>query len=73
MSQHNEDMARSASSSQPWYRREMWLTVSLAGFLVSALALVAPRSAGMWFIGSGVVLIGIGVVLLVVKEVKSAR
>ena len=53
-----------APTSAPWYRREAWLLVSLAGFLPLLLALVVPQSLRVPLIAVAGLLIACGTVML---------
>ena len=51
--------------SRPWYHREPWLAVSLAGLALTLLAAMAPQSLRVPMIGLGGLLTVAGIALLV--------
>jgi len=61
------------SENIPWYRSEAWLVVLLASFAIALSAAVAPRAFGKYLLVLAVLLAGVGVAMLVLREVKRQR
>ena len=62
-----------ALTDRPWYRREPWLLMQLLAFAPIVAAMVLPKTYQLPLFGLGGMLVVVGMVLLVRRELTTSR